>query len=321
MNKLEEISIIKQLESCKDKKIAFWGASCFLLEFLNKNNIDKYNIIGILDNNPNINGSIFLKYKIFKPDIIKEKPDFIIFTIKNNNSNIYEAIKISTNNLFPDAKLLPNIFDTHETNLSETNKIYLIDEHGKKTQINNIAGLDIRFMGTNSIVEIEANPLPVFKNCCIKCYDNSFVHINSSKFEFKNLYVYLTGRLIIGKDFSVNGAHFVITKKPEQTLKIGDNCMFSRGILIRTSDAHSLYHNEKKELLNPDSDIEIGNHVWVGQDVTILKNTKIGNNCVIGAGSLVNKNFIENNVVIAGNPAKIVKYDINWDRAIPSNFN
>ena len=77
----------------------------------------------------------------------------------------------------------------------------------------------------------------------------------------------------------------------------------------------------KKELLNPDSDIEIGNHVWVGQDVTILKNTKIGNNCVIGAGSLVNKNFIENNVVIAGNPAKIVKYDINWDRAIPSNFN
>lgn len=49
----------------------------------------------------------------------------------------------------------------------------------------------------------------------------------------------------------------------------------------------------------------IGNNVFIGMNSTILKNVHIGNNCIIGANSLVNKSFPDN-VVIAGNPARII---------------
>ena len=320
MYKFEEQFILEQLELTKGNKIAFWGASCFLLQFLSKNNIENYNIIGIIDNNSNLEGAIFLKYKIFKPENLKSIPDYIIFSIENNNSRVYEIIKNSVNKTFPNTQLLPNIFNLSQIKKLTSNKIYLIDNFGNKTPATNIPGLDIKFNGINSIVEIGADPIPKFSNCCIRCYDNTYTSIGSSKYTIRNLDIGLNGKLIIGENFSVNGASFIITERPEQTLKIGNDCMFSREILIRTSDAHSLYCNDKKELLNPDNNIEIGDHVWIGQKATILKNTKIANNSVVGACSIVNKEFNEQNVIIAGNPAKIVKHNINWDRTIPSNF-
>lgn len=52
--------------------------------------------------------------------------------------------------------------------------------------------------------------------------------------------------------------------------------------------------------------IIIGNNVWIGAKVTFLDGSKIGNNCVVAAGAVVNGEF-PNNVVIGGIPAKILK--------------
>ncbi len=52
--------------------------------------------------------------------------------------------------------------------------------------------------------------------------------------------------------------------------------------------------------------IKIGNDVWIGGGSIILPGVTIGNNVVIGAGSVVTKN-IEDNVVIAGNPARVIR--------------
>lgn len=55
--------------------------------------------------------------------------------------------------------------------------------------------------------------------------------------------------------------------------------------------------------------ISIGNNVWVGDKATILPNVTIGDNCIIGANSVVTKSF-PRNCVIGGNPAKIIRqYD------------
>jgi len=51
----------------------------------------------------------------------------------------------------------------------------------------------------------------------------------------------------------------------------------------------------------------IGNDCFIGMNSIILKGTKIGNNLIVGAGSVVHKSFPDN-VIIAGNPAKIVKH-------------
>jgi serine acetyltransferase len=51
----------------------------------------------------------------------------------------------------------------------------------------------------------------------------------------------------------------------------------------------------------------IGNDVWIGMDATILSGVTVGNGAVIAAGSIVNKN-IPAYAIVAGNPAKVVKY-------------
>ncbi len=52
--------------------------------------------------------------------------------------------------------------------------------------------------------------------------------------------------------------------------------------------------------------ISIGNNVWIGAKVSFLDGSKVGNNCVVAAGAVVNGEF-PNNVVIGGVPAKILK--------------
>ncbi len=53
--------------------------------------------------------------------------------------------------------------------------------------------------------------------------------------------------------------------------------------------------------------IEIGNNCWLGAHSIILPSVRLGNHVVVGAGSVVTKSFEEDDIVIAGNPAKIVK--------------
>ncbi len=90
------------------------------------------------------------------------------------------------------------------------------------------------------------------------------------------------------------------------SISIGNDCMFSWGIDVWCTDVHTVTDLDGNPL-NFSESIEIGNHVWVGKD------TKISADSIIGWGSIVTKKFDETNVVIAGNPAKIVKRNINWN--------
>lgn len=105
--------------------------------------------------------------------------------------------------------------------------------------------------------------------------------------------------------------HLALTEGKRIT--IGNECLFSSNVVIRTGDSHSIL-NSKGERTNFAEDVEIGNHVWITQNVTVLKGTKIPNNSIVGTGSVVTKKFEEENVLITGNPAKIIKRDLNWDK-------
>ncbi len=85
----------------------------------------------------------------------------------------------------------------------------------------------------------------------------------------------------------------------------GDNCMIGPHVQIYTA-THPLEfkpRNSGKELGSP---ITIGNNVWIGGNATICPGITIGNNVVIAAGAVVTKSFPDD-VVIGGNPAKIIK--------------
>lgn len=103
-------------------------------------------------------------------------------------------------------------------------------------------------------------------------------------------------------------------------IEIGDWCMFSRDIEIRTTDAHSVVDVQTRERVNKPASVKIGNHVWVGVGSLISKGSQIPNDSIVGAYSFVNKIFTEENVLIAGTPAKIVRHGVTWNRGRKPKF-
>ena len=122
------------------------------------------------------------------------------------------------------------------------------------------------------------------------------------------------------KKFGCQGCN-ILLNDDNNRIVIGDNCMFSWGIQIISSDGHSIYDKVTKKLLNSSGSIKIGNHCWIGSDVKILKNVELADNIICGANSLVTKSCLIPNTVISGMPAKIIKENVAWHGLPPSKFN
>lgn len=92
-------------------------------------------------------------------------------------------------------------------------------------------------------------------------------------------------------------------------IQIGDDVVISEGVTMRDTDNHTIVGAEPVD----DPSIVIGNHVWIGLNVTILKGVKIGDGAVIAAGAVVNKD-VPARALVGGVPAKIIKNDVEWKR-------
>lgn len=114
----------------------------------------------------------------------------------------------------------------------------------------------------------------------------------------------------IGGNTYIGGAHLAVTGK-EQSIVIGSNCLFSDGITVRTGDSHAIIDAISGKKINPEASVCIEEHVWLGQNVTILKGVTIEKDSVIGSCSVVTKD-IPSGSIAAGNPARVIKSDINW---------
>ena len=108
--------------------------------------------------------------------------------------------------------------------------------------------------------------------------------------------------IFLGEDCFIN---FNCTILDETKVTIGDNAFLGPNISIYTA-CHPLEAERRNKFIEWAEPVTIGNNVWIGGNVTILPGVSIGDNVVIGAGSVVTKSF-PSNVVIAGNPAKIIK--------------
>lgn len=70
--------------------------------------------------------------------------------------------------------------------------------------------------------------------------------------------------------------------------------------------SHPFDPQERRKGIGVTEKVIIGDDVWLGGGVTILPGVKPGNNVIVGAGSIVTKSFPDN-VIIAGNPARIIR--------------
>ena len=115
------------------------------------------------------------------------------------------------------------------------------------------------------------------------------------------------GKIEIGDGFGISGS----TIYSFQSIKIGKNATIGANCKIIDNDFHPLESDKRIAGLNEEytkrAPILIGDNCFIGMNSIILKGTTLGDNVVVGAGSVVHGSFPAN-CIIAGNPAKIIKY-------------
>ncbi|MBC7887152.1 MAG: acyltransferase [Ferruginibacter sp.] len=94
------------------------------------------------------------------------------------------------------------------------------------------------------------------------------------------------------------------------SISIGENCIISWNCQFLDEDFHSVEYENKK--YGEDKKIVIDDNVWIGCSVNVFKGTTIAKGCVVAANSVVRGVFAEENCLIAGNPAKVIKRNVNW---------
>ena len=147
----------------------------------------------------------------------------------------------------------------------------------------------IQFFGENNTVKIEHDC--VLRNVDIWISDGGIIEVgHNTHFSGKTHIACIEGKKV----------------------HIGERCLLSDTITFRTGDSHSILDSDGKRI-NKAKDITIGDHVWIGQQVIVLKGSTVGADSIVGTGSLLTGKTYDSNSIIVGIPAKIVKQHVSWD--------
>ena len=113
----------------------------------------------------------------------------------------------------------------------------------------------------------------------------------------------------IGENFYSNYNLIILDCAP---VKIGDNVLIGPNVSIYTA-GHPLHYEIRNQEYEYAFPIIIGDNVWIGGNVVINPGVSIGENSVIGSGSVVTKD-IPNNVIAIGNPCKVLRVITDDDK-------
>lgn len=186
------------------------------------------------------------------------------------------------------------------------NKIYLryvlrkknnvtISQNHNKNNIVEIApntycdDLKIIFKGKNNLVKIG-------KGCNLKKTNIIYIQNDGNK-------------LFIGDNVTFDQDVMIVLGEGT-CCSIGSESIFAKGVRIRTCDQHFIYDKSDRRI-NPAKNVQIGNHVWCGASVIIMKGATIGDGSVIGMDSMVIKDIPSHSLAV-GKPAKVIKENIYW---------
>lgn len=212
-------------------------------------------------------------------------------------------------------------------------KDFIDDMRKKKKRLS--SNFDKNITGKDNKLKIDSSA--IFNNCVIDIDGNNNTVIIDKNCQLNNLKIHIRGNenhLVLNQSVKFNGLLWLTGNKGKidigagttteenvtlqisednLSIQVGEDCMFSSNIHVWTQDWHHIYDLDGN-LINESKSIIIKNHVWIGYDSKILKGVTIGSNNIIGTGTIVTKSYEEENVVIVGNPARIVKKGIIWKR-------
>lgn len=120
-------------------------------------------------------------------------------------------------------------------------------------------------------------------------------------------------KIVIGKNTSFTQKCHFCAQENNVMIQVGDDCMFSNEIIVRTSDSHPIYDLTTKERLNDAKSVSIGNHVWIAPNTKIMKGAQIGAGSIIGSNTMVSKEYPANSLIV-GMPGRVVRENVSWTR-------
>ena len=89
-----------------------------------------------------------------------------------------------------------------------------------------------------------------------------------------------------GAGVTCNAGHFVL-RSHARSILIGEDSMLSFDVKVRCSDMHGIFDVATGEQVNPAQSVLIGPHVWLGEEVVVLKGVEVGAGAVVSARALV----------------------------------
>ena len=317
-------SLVKKL---KNKRVIIYGTGKLFQTIIKKYNLSALNIIGITDKKYQIEdsgetdfGYKVIPYGFFNP----QDTDVILLMLQNPASAINELSKktgrqklitLTNQTLFQKFIFkIRNFYKNIRIGSFGTNTFVLIKTNGRKVYNPKIKNLKIKFYGYNNYVEIR-EPFIARKEVYITLGSNSKVKIGSGNIHnVTKIYMGSNNELEIGNNTTTENVTAYLINCKNTKISIGNDCMFSFGVIIRTTDTHTIYDISSRRMLNMPQNVIIGDHVWLTANVTVLKGAQIPSNCIVGAGAVISKKFYDENCILAGIPAKIIKRNVNWDR-------
>lgn len=187
---------------------------------------------------------------------------------------------------------------------------------GENNNINNnkcFKNCVIHIEGNNNLIEIEEST--IISNSTIYIAGDNHKLIISENCIFNNSIFYFEDydcQIRIGSKTTAGGIELAVTE-PGRSILIGNDCMFSHPIEIRTGDSHTIIDLVSNKRINYAADVIIEDHVWIGAHAKVLKGVTVGTNSIVGTNSVVTQS-VPPNTLVAGIPAKKIKENITWKR-------
>lgn len=269
------------------------------------------------------------------------RKNYLFSAQKDNKHTIYQilGIKIKIKKKKKTTQQVKNIKEVDEIqeilperqnlyyNIEGENNKILIIENGIERELKyneKIEGLVINIQGNNNIIKIY-KPF-IFSSCFWDITSNDvYVSVESPQITINNLYIKTAcgnhQNFILKKPLFISSMKLFLSEE-NASVEIEEGCMTSMEVVIMPTDAHTVYDIFSNKAVNQiKHGIKIGKNVWIGYSAFIGKNSIVPSNTIIAAHTcLINKTFIEENTVIAGNPASIVKKNICWDILTPTQY-
>lgn len=138
--------------------------------------------------------------------------------------------------------------------------------------------------------------------------ENAEIHFEGSATIGNGSRISIKGKCVFGDGFIISRKATIIC---EYNIIFKSNVLVSWDTLIMDTNQHQITLDNIEQPIR--AKIIIGSKVWIGSKSTILKDTNVSHGSIIASNSLVNNQFLESNILIAGIPAKIIKHKVSWD--------